>query len=596
MGGVKRVYDWLVSRPLRTAGLSMYLSLPLSAYTFLTSDFNKDSFPEMLFSVALPPAAAWLGTGISAELLKTFTYEDRFHPRTRLGDFKKRKEIKKEIKAVDFESLVNKEFFQIEESGSAKAFVSYFKRPAFPDTPKGADALARLAVKEKEPAIFLSAAIEFFKQDKYDAAFLQLDKALQAKKALPKLYALDWRVLQLTNQFDIFLNPRDPNALLGAAFLNALNQRFGTALYYSSFARHTAYEFDSAFKLEVHCLDALLNHALESDVSEQIWTGFIQEVRKQPVLERVSETKNPVRQLKASRFLADTVIFKDKKSRDDLEAEKELNKYLASRLPDRFGVAEPFYTTEKPVDGLHTLAMRFMSGETFLERLKKFDSSALEDIVDCLAFVHASVPEDMVRKGRVKLGLKLKHKLVDSDLSIPKSLARKFVQNYRPVFNSFKNARFVYNKDAHPENWLIAGDKIVVLDCENEYLVPMQFDLVNLLEYSDLLPDKVKDKAIDKYIGAYEKYTGTELNKEEFRLVYFNSVITRAISLCSAWSSNDRKSLHSQRPVVINNAINAVARLKQEHKDYCRKFNSYYVALEESLSEIKSLVSVQGNH
>ncbi|MBW3001726.1 aminoglycoside phosphotransferase family protein [Candidatus Woesearchaeota archaeon] len=595
MGGVKRVYDWLVSRPLRTAGLAMYLSLPLSAYAFLTSDFHKDSFPEILFSVAFPPAAAWLGTGISAELLKTFAYEDRFHPRTRLPDFKKRKKIKKELKAVDFESLVNKEFFQIEESSSAKAVISYFKKPAFPDTPEGAAALAKLAREEKDPAIFLSAAIAYFKQDKYDEAFLQLDKALQAKKALPKLYAFDWKVLQLANQLDILLNPRDPMPLTGASFLNALNQRLGTALYYSSFARHIAYEFDSEFKLEVHCLDALLNHALKSKNSNDVWQGFIQEVRKQETLERISETKNPVRQLKG-RFLSKTILFKDKKNKSDLEAEKALNEYLALRLPDKFSVAEPFYTTEEPIDGLHTYAMRFLPGETFLEKLKKYDYSALEDIIDCLAFIHAKVPEDMVSKGRVRLGLKLKHKLVDSDLDISRALARKIVQNYRPVFNCFQDARFVYNKDAHPENWLITDDKIIVLDCENDFLVPLQFDLVNLLEYSDLLPDKVKDKAIDKYLDSYKKYTGIDLDKKEFRLIYFNSVITRAISLCSAWSSNDRKSLHSQRPVVLDNAIHAIARLKQDHKDYCRKYHSYYIALEESLAEIKGLVSVKGNH
>ncbi|MBD3304654.1 hypothetical protein GF343_05950 [Candidatus Woesearchaeota archaeon] len=595
MGGVKQVYDWLVSRPLRTAGLAFYASLPYSVYAFFTSDI-QDDFAASLAKIVFPPAAAFLGTGIAAELLKTFAYEDKFHPRTRLGDFSKRKKIKKSLENIDFEARVNREFVQLEKPGSVKAVVSYFKRPAFPDTPGGADALAQLAGKEKDPAIFLSAVVEYFKQDKYDEAFLQLDKALQAKKALPKLHSLDWRVLQLTNQLDIFLNPRDPAPLIGAAFLNAINQRFGSALYYSSLARHTAYEFDSAFKLEVHCLGALMNHTLNSTVSEDIWKGFIHEVRKQPVLERVSETKNPVRQLKDSRFLAGTVIFKDKKSRVDLEAEKELNEYLSLRLPDKFCVAEPFYTTESPVDGLHTLAMRFMPGETFLEKLKKYDYSALEDTVDCLAFIHAKVPEGMVRKGRVKLGLKLKHKLVDSDLSIPKSLARKFVQNYRPVFDSLQDTRFVYNKDAHPENWLIAGDKIVVLDCENEHLVPMQFDLVNLLEYSDLLPDKVKDRAIDGYIGSYKKYSGTELNKQEFRLIYFNSVITRAVSLCSAWSSNDRRSMHSQRPVVINNAIHAISRLKQEHRDYCRKYHSYYVALEESLAEIKGLVSVQGNH
>ena len=596
MGGVKRVYDWLVSRPLRTAGLATFLSMPLSVYTLLTSDFTSTEFSEILTGVALPPAASFLGAGISAELLKTFTYEDKFHPRTRFGDFRKRKKIKKELAKTDFNDLINKEFIKLEKDSSAKAFVSYFKRPVFPDTPEGADALAQLAREEQDPALFLSAAIEYFKQDRYDLAYLQLSKALETGKALPDLYAFDWYLLSLTNKLDIFLNPRDPAPLVGASFLNFLDKRFGNALYYSTFAKQVAHEFDNPFKLEVHCLDALLHHTLEAKNSKTVWSDFIREVRKQETLERISETKNPVRQLKGSRFLSETILFKDKASRRDLEAEKELNNYLEARLPDKFGVAEPFYITEEPIDGLHTYAMRFIPGETFLEKLNKYDYSALDDIIDCLAFIHAKVPEEMVRKGKIKIGYKLKRKLLDPELNLPKNLARKVIQNYKPVFQSFQNALYVYNKDAHPENWLITKDKIIVLDCENDFLVPLQFDLVNLLEYSDFLPDKVKDGAIKKYISSYKKYTGTQLDELEFRLIYFNAVIHRAISLCSAWSSKDRSTMHSQRTVVLDNATHAIARLKQDHKDYCRKHHSYYIALENSLAEIKSLVSVKGDH
>ena len=39
------------------------------------------------------------------------------------------------------------------------------------------------------------AAVEYFKQDKHDLAYLQLSKALETGKVLPGLYSSDWYVV-----------------------------------------------------------------------------------------------------------------------------------------------------------------------------------------------------------------------------------------------------------------------------------------------------------------------------------------------------------------------------------------------------------------
>jgi len=124
----------------------------------------------------------------------------------------------------------------------------------------------------------------------------------------------------------------------------------------------------------------------------------------------------------------------------------------------------------------------------------------------------------------------------------------------------------------------------------------MQFDLVNLLEYSDYLSDEQKDIAIKQYVRAYNKYSSNCVVLNQFRFIYFNAVINRAISLCTAWSSQDRKSMHSEREKVIDNAIHAIGRLKIEFKDYYFVHADNYFSLLGSLTEIKELVSVESDH
>ena len=84
----------------------------------------------------------------------------------------------------------------------------------------------------------------------------------------------------------------------------------------------------------------------------------------------------------------------------------------------------------------------------------------------------------------------------------------------------------------------------------------------------------------------------SNIDLQEFRLAYFNAVVHRTISLCAAWSSPYRTSMHSERSKVVVNAIHAIDRLKKEHKDYYSRFRSYYINLRDSLEEIKKLVSV----
>jgi len=597
MGGrAKKVHSWLVQKPLRTGGLAALLTIPYSVYTILTSDTSMSiDDPEFISFAAktLSPMFAFSGCGITAELLKTFTHEDKYNPRTRIGDFKKRRWLKSNLKQRNFEQLIDEEF-ELQKQSSVKAFFSRGSS-SVPDTEKGADTVAALAEQNKDPKLFADAVFRYFKHNKYDDAFIQLNKLFQLGAAPPSISWPSIAIDSIINKWDRFLNPRNPSGLIYASMLSALRQNYAQALYYSAFARKTAEFFSSPVKKEIFCLDALIHHTLQAKDSEQVWSRCIAEIQHEPILERISETANPVRIITASQFLSKTLVFKESKDKEALEAEADMTNYIARVLPDNLSTAEPLHITDTAVNGSYTYVMRHASGETLLEKFKKKSYSALFSVAKILALIHAKVPKRKVRKGVLNIALKVKRKLVSPDILLPREIISKIVHNYRPVFNALNDTNCVYNKDAHPENWLVHEKGIVVLDCENGFLVPQQFDLVNLLEYSHYLTDAQKDRAIEDYTLMYESHTNTPIDRGKFKLAYFNAVIHRAISLCTAWSSRARPSMHSERQHVIFNAICAIDKIKKEHSRYHAKYRSYYLNLKTSLEKIHELVSVKGD-
>ena len=108
------IYRWLMQKPLRTGILAGTFTVPLSSYFAFTSDAFSKSFLDttvgdavelgVLFASPLVCAAV---TGGITNILKAFTYEDKYHPKTRLSDFKKRRQIKKELAAFNFDLLVD---------------------------------------------------------------------------------------------------------------------------------------------------------------------------------------------------------------------------------------------------------------------------------------------------------------------------------------------------------------------------------------------------------------------------------------------------------------------------------------------------------
>ncbi|MCP3683021.1 MAG: aminoglycoside phosphotransferase family protein [bacterium] len=387
-------------------------------------------------------------------------------------------------------------------------------------------------------------------------------------------------------------------------------------------------------KREIDVLEGILLGYTDEGKAAEKWRYIFNDVLQDESLkkEQLGETVNDVYVLGPSKFLSGMFVFKEGK-RENLEKEHGLTSYVEKLLSDynRYDVPTPLHVGDdvykEIAQGMKPshlernflfqksasqeqgatdfcYVMRHVAGETLYERVKRGENDDFSDVAEFLALLHAKIPEEMSEKGRLDLEKKLKAGLENENLKAGEDLVAKILDNYTPVFNTFKSAVYGFNKDAHPENWIITENGIVAIDIEDKGFTPVQFDLVNLMEYGKYLDDNEKDAVIDAYINAYNEFAGENVieDKKQFKLTYLNSVVQRAIALSSAWSSPLRVSLHAHRAIVLDNAlhaidrietsaIHAIDRIEKEHANYFKEHEENYVNLREALGELKTLVS-----
>lgn len=361
----------------------------------------------------------------------------------------------------------------------------------------------------------------------------------------------------------------------------------------------------------------VLLYYLSKDVEEGIIPGNLEEfgldessryvmraleiytANKKWAVKQLSESANFVcESLDDYGILEGTFVLKHGKTEElarERKVTKDLRDILKNELPNNgYFVPKPHGIIEhkdsdKRLSGSYYAMSRkrgvtlddFLSSE---KRTKDEKSDVLTRVVDYLAFIHARVPrvgkqEDYFRKTKAKL--EELERITGTGYNIKKSI----LNNYAPIVNSFKEATLVLNKDAHPENWIIVQNgNIIAIDFGKDELVPIEFDLVNLMEYGENVDDKEKNKYLEVYDLAREHYGSAQSDTN--RLRYLNAVVHRAISLVTAWSAPKRESMHFKRQAMLNKALCAIDKVKIEYKKYYSRYASQYEGIKRGLNGI----------
>ncbi len=436
--------------------------------------------------------------------------------------------------------------------------------------------ISSAALRRKSSLLFTQAATDLFGHERYDEGMDFVRRAVDLSQSRQQGTRSVFQSLYLLNvRFAAFLCrklvPHDITMYMFSSAYAALTNP-QKAWYFAQLGKRVADEFNSPFRKEMYVFDALLASAQGRSDEEQSWKEAIELVRDEP-MERLGESRTIVRRIANSPFFANTFIFKERESLEALLKERKNYEQLAELIDA--AVPKPLYVTQEPENSLHYLVLRYLPGETLQAKLEKGDKSAMPEVIRTLVQIHArfrsSLPAINIRE-------KLEDRLVEFG-----PIRSQIRTNYAPIIASFDQIPLVWNKDAHPENWQI-GEKVGVLDCEGDCLIPATFDLANLLEYDNFFTQEEK-KA---YITVY----ALELTKEgipvqNYLCAYYNSVIHRMICFASAWSSPDRASMHPKRNGAIQRAITAIDSIETNCKPYFDRFAEEYRQLANALHKIK---------
>ncbi|RMD57706.1 hypothetical protein D6825_03235, partial [Candidatus Woesearchaeota archaeon] len=329
--------------------------------------------------------------------------------------------------------------------------------------------------------------------------------------------------------------------------------------FLSEVGRRVADEFDTPFRKEMYVFHALLASSQGRSDEQDAWSDAVRVVSEGAQWERLGESRSVVMRVSNNKFFSRVFVFKLKSSIDDVLSEAE----ACNTLSDVLSCAQaprPLYAGF--VDCKPALVTGYIDGRSLSDIISGGDDSSVVDLIPTLARIHSRFPKGSLK--RLDLQSKLESKL--DVLKVPSSMARYLIGSLEPLEFSFDQVPWVWNKDAHPENWVI-GDDVGVIDCEGSELVPCTFDLANLLDYQEGVSDEVRQSALDRYLKSLCS-EGISVDGKSLKKAYFNSVVYRMICFAGAWSDSSRKNMRKRRTGAVLRGLNALLRLEQEFPDY----------------------------
>ncbi len=391
------------------------------------------------------------------------------------------------------------------------------------------------------------------------------------------------------------------------------------ALFFESDARAAVKEFRRFLQqtkptTELSTVYSLLLKAVNHPEAWEQWVKLVGQIvsDKNLLRETIGETVNRVYTIGPSSFLRNTFIFKESEKLSTLEGEFRMRNTLEEviheegfLLPEVFAEPQQFLIDGNPVN---LYVMQRAPGRTLLEHMIETgptqEMENIKSIAGLNAAIHAEIPLEASKKGRTTLLHRLRGKLLAPYLKDQlkgvvgdyRKLVRQIISNYRPVYEAHRDSIFGLNLDSHLEQFTRDSEgPITRLDTEDKGIAPLQFDLVNLLEYGRFFSDQQKREVIQEYISHYNsrlKPDSQKIDLETMMPQYYNAVVERAISLCSAWSSPGRKSLWPKRQEIIGAAVDSIDKLGAEYG--YGPYAQQYASLRQALVELKSAFNSAG--
>ena len=310
------------------------------------------------------------------------------------------------------------------------------------------------------------------------------------------------------------------------------------------------------------------------------------DLRIRPI--RLGESKNLTYVFTGVKEIEEDLVFKENSKREELEGEVKVAKEIDNiiRGYPRFDVEEPVgvFEFKEEKEQKFVYIIKRVKGDT-LQNIIENNAARLDKLMpmigEYLAIIHARVKTE---KNTYNMKEDLLRKVIQIEHWQPELLA--IVQNHEPITEAVKNLPALFYKDAHPDNWLVsAEDTITLIDCESKEARTCTIDLVNLLEHGNHIKTVVKENTLKKYRETLQKLSGINLDHEQFRLAYYNTVINRSLALSSSWQYERR--LCEKIPDTVGNARTAIDIIRKDFSNYFTTHTKKYNIFLENIDKIK---------
>jgi hypothetical protein len=594
MGLLKRIGTYFIENSNKLGFLSIFFGsicmspviLYLGSSVLKCLEYGRGSSEEELIvnfvnfsaSCSVPLLLGYLVRNIS--LLGKSYYGstiDKKWPRLKKGSRKIRKDI---MNRISLEEIANS--LPVLEEVSANPSLKEYFLEEFGSILNRDVKTKKIAKKENSPYLLYSAVENFLEKGKIDEGFLLIKDFLNSIKG-KRLVNLKgrrttWFFTEIKNMtIDSYIARLDKyfDVAVRYFFLGSPEK----ALWVSTVAAEFARAVDHPAKVEASVIDAFFSDTLNSSLSRKKWEKAIELTEELPDWERIGESRSVVKRISGSDFLKNSLVFKESKDLEDLLCEAECSEIFKEKnisSPTPISVSK-----EKNEKGVYNYIMTCLDGNTllyFLENKKrKIVNKYLFKIVDSLVAIHSSFPVEKIRYGSLNLNDALEKRLCNPYLSLDEKVFSNLKSGYSFLVDLFKKNKELwrYNKDAHPENWLIDDSgRVSVIDTENSFSCPVVFDLANLFGYGKYFSVNEMKGFVSYYFDRFNDDKTLNIDKGEFEFLFWNALIHRSFFLCSAWSDPSRSSLHAKRVDLIDNALTAFGVIKNDFSD--RYENNFY--------------------
>ncbi len=299
----------------------------------------------------------------------------------------------------------------------------------------------------------------------------------------------------------------------------------------------------------------------------------------------IAESNSEVYRLdpKNHQFLSNFFVFKANRDIKVLEDEATKTKELEELVKGHgeFGTAKSLHLSEN-IDGRYFYVTRYSDGKTLSE------SDDIEDYKKAARYLGLIHKEMRSNNGQITTKNDFIKRIEES---FGESEKERIITNIDVVYDSIKGD-LVFNRDSHPENWIISGErKVIAIDIEDKGYVNQFTDLVKISEYTNLYGDDY-DKRKHIWDSYFEGYGKKQLSQKEIELSCLNATILKAFTFYS-YAKNKGSETHesfreSTQQNIIDNAISSIQRIKEKYStDYSESDWKKYSILHETLGSLK---------